>query len=192
MVLGNAQTTVVFVPHSTVAVHHVASRLPYRLDRPRRSNEGVAGRNSRISADAAAFRCTLIACIISACARCPANGGDKQRNDRCPISMASRGRRRHLAHWTFVMRDRVEPCRPRWGDRQRTVVGATGAAWPRRLHGVRLCLYRAVERVTCGGGCCSSNSSPLNVEARYVFRTKSSLMISRGVPSRRFLPSWMM
>ncbi len=41
MVLGNVQTTVVFVQHRTVAVHHVASRLPYRLDRRRRSNEGV-------------------------------------------------------------------------------------------------------------------------------------------------------
>ena len=41
MVLDNAQTTVVFVQHSAVAVHHVASRLPYRLDRRRRSNDGV-------------------------------------------------------------------------------------------------------------------------------------------------------
>ena len=41
MVLGNAQTTVVFVQHSAMAVHHVASRLPYRLDRGRRSNAGV-------------------------------------------------------------------------------------------------------------------------------------------------------
>ena len=47
MVLGNAQTTVVFVEHSTVAVHHVASRLPYRLDRRRRSNEGVVVANQR-------------------------------------------------------------------------------------------------------------------------------------------------
>jgi hypothetical protein len=107
MVLGQAQTTVVFVQHSAVAVHHVASRLPYRLVRRRRSNEGDAGRTGRISVNAAACRCTLIACITSACARRPASGNDEQRNDRCPISKVSR-EEEGTWQWSFGTREDLE------------------------------------------------------------------------------------
>lgn len=90
MVLGNAQTTVVSVEHSTVAVHHVASRLPYRLDRPRRSSRASLMRSECISARACSPSLAPSCCAARVCVHFGGGAYEPFKAVDCPIRQALR------------------------------------------------------------------------------------------------------